>query len=358
MCAALLKEIYYNAQNPASFGGINRLVKESGLSRKQVKEWLQNQWTYSLHRARKNKFPRRSYITRGLHFQWQLDLVDMQKLSRYNKGMHYILMGIDIFSRYAFARPLRDKTPKEVVRALKSIFREEGVAPKLIQTDQGTEFENRIVRHFLTQVHNIELFSVKSPLKAAMVERLNRTIKERMWRAFTRQGNYRWLDLLPKLIYSYNHSKHRILGQTPASVNRENEADVWLRLYGREDQQAAAPAFSLGDRVRLSRQKDLFEKGYLPNWTEEEFIVHEIIDKYRPITYRVSSLDGEIIEGSFYSEELQKVTNQDEMYRIERVIRTRGQGVHKQALVKWMGYRDPSWIQYSAIQRIQNVDRH
>ena len=267
-------------------------------------------------------------------------------------------MGNDIFSRYAFARPLRDKTPKEVVRALKSIFREEGVAPKLIQTDQGTEFENRIVRHFLTQVHNIELFSVKSPLKAAMVERLNRTIKERMWRAFTRQGNYRWLDLLPKLIYSYNHSKHRILGQTPASVNRENEADVWLRLYGREEQQAAAPTFSLGDRVRLSRQKDLFEKGYLPNWTEEEFVVHEIIDKYRPITYRVSSLDGEIIEGSFYSEELQKVTNQDEMYRIERVIRTRGQGVHKQALVKWMGYRDPSWIQYTAIQRIQNVDRH
>lgn len=359
MCAALLREIYYNAEHPASFGGVNKLVEASGLPRKQVQDWLKTQWTYTLHRPRKNKFDRRSYITRGLDFQWQADLVEMQQYSRQNKGMRYILTVIDIFSRYAFARPLPNKTPKEIVKAFKSIFNSEKRVPKLIQTDQGTEFENRIVRNYLANVHNVELFSIKSPLKAAIIERWNRTAKERMWRAFTRQGNRRWLELLPKIVRSYNNSKHRILGQTPASVTKDNEARVWLHLYASKPE---APRkknkFKLGDRVRISRQKDFFEKGYTPNWTEEEFIIHAVNEKYRPTTYQIRSLAGELITGSFYEQELQAVTNTDEMYRIERVIRTRGRAEHKQALVKWMGYPEPTWIPYAQIQRVDNVVEH
>ena len=282
----------------------------------------------------------------------------MQQFSRQNKGMRYILTVIDVFSRYAFARPLPNKTPKEIVKAFKSIFNSEKRVPKLIQTDQGTEFENRIVRSFLANEHNIELFSIKSPLKAAIVERWNRTGKERMWRAFTRQGNHRWLELLPNIVHSYNHSRHRILGQTPASVTKDNEAEVWLHQYAKKEVKTKKNKFKLGDRVRISRQKDLFEKGYTPNWTEEEFIIHAVIDKYQPTTYQIRSLAGELVEGSFYEKELQLVTNDDEMYRIERIIRTRGRGEHKQALVKWMGYPEPTWVPYAQIQRLDNIDGH
>ena len=91
-----------------------------------------------------------------------------------------------------------------------------------LQTDQGKEFENKTVHAFL-QKHGIKQFSVKSQFKASIVERLNRTIKIKMYRYFTDIGNYKWLDVLPKLIESYNASVHRMIGLAPKDVNKRNE---------------------------------------------------------------------------------------------------------------------------------------
>lgn len=360
MSAALLNEIYYNASNPASYGGVAKLVKASGLPKKEVAEWLKTQWTHTLHQPMRKTFDRRRYITRGLDYQFQADLVEMQPFSKQNRGMRYLLTVIDVFSRYAWARPLKTKTGKDITLAFKSIFDKSKRIPRLIQTDQGLEFENRIFRSYLNNL-GVELFSVKSPHKAALVERFNRTLKTRMWRVFTKQGNHKWLDILPRLVDSYNKSVHRIVGQTPASVTKDNETRIWTRMYATGDKAVTSTRrdrktrFKLGQRVRLSRQKNIFEKSYTPNWTEEEFIIHSVNTKYIPTTYKVRSLTGEIIEGGFYNQELQEVTNTDEMYRVEKIIRTKGRGVYKQALIKWMGYKEPSWIPYSQLERVENV---
>lgn len=357
-----LHHLYYNASLPTSYGGLEPLVKASNLPRKEVKKWLESQWAYNLHRPAKKKFPHRKYITRKMDMQWQADLVEMQHFARVNKGYRYLLTVIDIFSRYAWAVPIKDKTAATLVRAFKTLFKQSnGRVPRLLQTDQGLEFENRQVRNYLTREHGIEQFSIKSPHKAAMVERFNRTLKNRMWRAFTKQGSYKWLELLPQLLTAYNNSPHRSLkGMAPSQVTSENESDVWIMQYGSSvAKRSKPPKYKINDRVRISRHKGIFEKGYTPNWSEEEFIVHAVITKYKPVTYILRSLSGEIIEGSFYEQEMQPSSHDDgeKMYRIDKVLRTRGKGEHKQALVRWRGYErePPTWIPFDDIQRVKDV---
>ena len=344
----LLSEIYFNAQRPGSFGGVNHLAKVSKLPQKTVQKFLSQQWTYQFHKPVRNKFPRRRYIVRGVNEQWQADLVEMQHFHYENKGYRYILCVIDVFSRYVYTRPLKNKTGKEVADALDSIF--EITFPKRLQTDQGNEFYNQHVRTVLEK-YGIELFSVYSDKKAAIVERFQRTLKERMYRAFTYQSNHKWLDLLPKLTESYNHSYHRSIKTMPANINKTNETAVWLQQYG-NIQKNPVIKFQIGDTVRIPKTKTPFSKGYEEKWTDEIFTISFINTKYKPELYTLVDSQGETISGSFYSQELQKVDNQDNIYRIEKVLQTKTIGKRKHSLVKWKGYKEPTWIDSAAIQNI------
>ena len=347
-----LEKVYFDVGNPGGFGGVNRLVKVSGLSKPKVEAWLKKQRTYTTHKPARKHYPTRRYMTRGIDVQWQADLVEMRPYANVNQGNHYLITVIDMFSRYAWAMPLKRKTPEEVIGALRYIFEKDGRQPRYLQTDEGTEFENVKVRHFLEQ-RGIEQFSVKSQFKAAMVERFNRTLKTKMWRVFTHRGNYRWLDILPQLVNSYNQSIHRVLGRAPADVTKNNEVNVWLHQYGKiEKPKGKRSKFQIGDSVRISKAKGLFEKGYKPNWSEEIFTVERINRKYSPITYQLKDYQNRFIEGSFYDYELQSVDASDQVYTIERVIRTRGQGRNKQYLVKWLGYNESSWINQADFQQL------
>jgi hypothetical protein len=344
----ILQETYFNAQHPASFGGVNKLAKATQIDKVLVQNWLNQQWAYNLHKPAPQKFLRRKYVSRGVDEQWQADLVEMQHYSRVNNGHRYILCVIDIFSRYAYARPLLSKSGPDVAKALASILDSVKTKPKYLQTDKGLEFYNQYVKELL-QKHNIQLFSVHSEKKAAIVERFQRTLQERMYRAFTHQGNYQWLSLLPQLIKSYNHSYHRGIKTEPAKVNKKNETDIWLTQYTDLKTQAN-PKYKVGDRVRIPKHRSVFTKGYIEKWTDEVFIVHEVNTKYKPALYTLKDDGDQVIQGSFYEQELQLVI--DDVYRIERVLRTRVKNKVKQALVKWKGYTEPSWINHNELTAI------
>ena len=235
-----------------------------------------------------------------------------------------------------------------MIQALRSIFETERRKPRLLQTDQGKEFENRTVREFIQQ-HGIEQFSVKSPFKAALVERFNRTLKERMWRYLTHHNTERWVDVLPKLIQGYNLAHHRVIGQSPASVTEKNAMDVWQHLFGDKDEKDGRKLLHIGDQVRISKVKRTFEKGYIPIWTEEIFVIAAIDRKHEPPLYSLRDSAQNIIEGRFYKDELQKVLKKDDVYRIERILRERGAGRNKQYLVKWLGYPETTWIRAADI---------
>ena len=171
---------------------------------------------YSSQTGSQTQYKTRKYYTSGIDHQWQADLVDMQQEGVQNEGFKYILTVIDLFSRYAWAEALRTKSPLHVKPAFEAIF-SKGRKPMKLQTDQGTEFEAKSMQEFF-KAHNIHHFSVKSQFKAAVVERFNHTLKEKMWRYFTNNATHKWVDVLQKLVTAYNKSHHRGIDMAPTAV--------------------------------------------------------------------------------------------------------------------------------------------
>ncbi|GFQ65037.1 putative uncharacterized transposon-derived protein F54H12.3 [Trichonephila clavata] len=194
----------------------------------------------------------------------------MQKLSRYNKGYRYILTIIDVMSRYLRAFPIKDKKASTIKQVLQKVFRK--VKPKNLQTDKGTESYNKIVRAMLKR-YKIHHYSTKSETKCAILERAHRTLRERLHRAFTYRNSYKYYDILPELVHSYNHSIHRAHGFEPAQVTTDDEPELYKRLYhSNVDPQFS---FAAGDIVRLSKAHKAFRIGYLLGWTEEAFRIYK-----------------------------------------------------------------------------------
>lgn len=340
---------YYDAKRPGSLGGVAALARAANVSVNRTRKWLKSQPTYTLHKPARKTYPTRQYHVSNVDMQWQADLCDMQQLAKYNQGYRYIITVIDILSRHAWARPLKSKHGTDVAKALEDIF-QEGRIPERLQTDEGTEFRNPHVRKVLDDYH-VELFHVKSAYKAAIVERFNRTLKNKMWHHFTAKQTNVWHDKLDDFLHSYNHSVHRTIGCTPASVTPENAMDIWLKLYGNRKIPKKRGDIRVGDRVRISKVKSVFEKGYLPNWTEEEFIVDSISTKYSPISYKLRDHNGEVIDGSFYRYEIQPIDRDENIYRVERILKTERRGRDTWYFVHWKGYPSSmdSWIRQQDI---------
>ena len=345
---------YYDPSLPGSFGGVNALAKLAGTSYKTAKDWLSNEFTYTLHRQARKRYVTRPYRTNKIDAQFQADLVEMQEFATVNDGYRYMLTVIDIFSRYAWARALKSKGAQDVVDAFRDIL-SEGRIPRSLQSDSGKEFENRRFQHLLNE-HNIKFFTVHSPHKAAIVERFNRSVKGKMHKYFTYTGSHRWIDVIQQLVQSYNAPVHRSIGIAPVNVNQDNEMDIWMAQQTRGPQRVTLrdkhPEFAVGDSVRISHAKKVFDKGYLPTWTDQVYTISRIIKTPKietqfagPVQYIIKDYYGEEILGAFYGFELQKITP-PERFRVERVIRQRVRRGRVQYFVKWMGYGPEfnSWV--------------
>ena len=257
-----LAKVYYDPKRSGGFGGVNRLyddVKKEGkfnISRSKIKEWLMRQDTYTLHKPIRRNFKRNRVIVGGIDQQWQMDLADMQSMQKFNDGYRYLLVCIDVFSKYAWVVPLKNKTGPSLVEALKIILTS-GRKPEKIITDQGTEFFNK---HFkaLLKDEDIELYNTYNETKASIAERtLIRTLKTRMWRYFTAKKTMQYIDILPDLVYSYNHTVHRSMKMRPTDVTVDNEKQIWHTLYDDDDDgvKHVKYKFKIGDQVRISRIK-------------------------------------------------------------------------------------------------------
>ena len=176
-----------------------------------------------------------------------------------------------------------------MVKAFDKILRQ-GRQPNRLQTDRGKEFYNRTFKQW-TQKHGIHHFSTYGDAKAALVERFNRTLKERLYRYFTAANTFQFVDELPGLVEGYNATRHRAIGMAPQDVTWNNEEAVWKRLYSKWlKQKPVRPKSQVGDRMRLNKVHRTFEKGYLPSWIEEVFLVHRVIPGPIP-TYKIHEWD-------------------------------------------------------------------
>ncbi|GBN88051.1 Putative uncharacterized transposon-derived protein F54H12.3 [Araneus ventricosus] len=336
-----LKKLYYDPKEPGSFGGVKRILEASGLKKDRVRKFLSGEDPYSLHFPVRYKFQRRKTIAYGLNELWQSDLVDLHKLSRFNRGYRYILTIIDVLSIYLRAFPIKDKKASTIAKVFRKVFKE--VRSKNIQTDKGSEFYNKTVPD-LFKKHNIHHYSTKSEAKCAILERAHKTLQNKMYRVFTHRNSYKYLDILKPLVDSYNHSVHRNHGFAPVNVTEADEPLLYKSLYN-----INAPIrfrFAVNVMVRISKARKVFRKGYLLGWTEETFVVYKRYPT-NPPTYVLQDLSGNEIPGRFYTEELQKIDKSDNnLWAIEKIISTKGRGTSRQLLVKWVGFEDSfnSWI--------------
>ena len=214
--------------------------------------------------------------------------------------------------------------------------------------NRGSEFYNANVKRLLSK-HHISLYSTENEEKSSVVERWNQSIKRRLWKMFSVNNNTIYHDKLGKVVDDYNHSFHSSVKMTPVKASKnKNERKVFANLFGDLIYSKRVLAkFHVGEKVRISKYKrKVFDKGFTPNWTEEIFVIDEILNT-SPVTYKLVDLQEEKVTGSFYEQELQKA--KQETFRMEKTIRRDHK--KKQALVKWSGYPDKfnSWVPLSEL---------
>jgi hypothetical protein len=341
-----IERIYTTPSNPASFSSADALLaavrrRFPRVTRKRIQNFLDRQNAYTMHRKTWRRFPRRQTFGSAWRAELQIDLADMNNVAEFNTvggvQMKWLLTAIDCFARFAWAVPIPDKRPTTVREALKSIF--VGFLPLAVYSDDGTEFKGAVDAYF--RENQIRHIVMRTDLKCALVERLNRTIKSKLYKIFTHRWMSRpfhYLDVLPDVMRSINGRVNPTTGRTPASVG------PFTRMHLVPTPHSKAK-FAVGEHVRTSRVPDTFNKGYMPTYTAEYFVVDRVAPTSPP-TYHLRDLKGEKISGVFYGRELVRVDPQpDDYYKIEKIgERTRGR--RKEYLVHYWGWPDKfdEWI--------------
>lgn len=290
-----------------------------------------------IHKGARVNFKRRRVVLKSLHDLVQADIVDMISLSGENKGFKYILVVINCFSKFVWAFPLKTKSGPEVARNLEKIFKIQKIIN--FQTDMGKEFFNKHLEK-LTKKYNINHYTTYSEKKASIVERVNRTLKNMMWKEFSFQGSYKWLKLLPDIVEKYNHTKHRTIKMRPVDVNQENQSTLLRTAYSNIKMVSEHRKFNVGDYVRISKHRGVFDKKYKPNWSTEIFRIRKV-KATNPIMYLLQDEEKKPILGGFYELQLQKVKYPD-VYLVEKILRRK----HNKVYVRWLGFSNKfdSWV--------------
>jgi len=332
----LMKSFYHDPRAPGSFGGVDNLRRYSRKRRKQVVDYFTGQDAYTLHKPTQRRFARRRTYSKGIGDLYQIDLVDLSNLSRHNNKYRYLLNCIDVFTKRAWSVPLKTKTGHEVSDPFEREILDDRPCI-MLQSDKGTEFVNSTFQSML-RCRRVEFYtSENEDIKAAVVERFNRTLKERMYRYFTATNTRRYIDILQDVVYAYNNTRHSSIKMAPADVTHDNEDVVRARLYPVRTT-LRQWKYKVGDRVRITMQRRTFQKGYIGNWSEEIFVIAGR-KPTTPVTYKLKDLGGDDIKGSFYCQELQMVSKPDDaLFDIDRIVKTRKRGGKVEYLVKWRGY--------------------
>lgn len=358
-CENDLRTNYTNAGHPVAYGGVDTIFNfyKGILDKEKIKEVLSSIENYTLHREYHagQRNPSYSHFKR---YQFQMDLVDIQQLAKYNDGASYLLTCIDTFTRKAFVRILTTKHASVVLEGFKSILREAGEKPKILVMDRGTEFTNKQFTEFCEN-NDIEIKTPYSSIHAAFIERFNRTLQSLIYKYMTENETNRFLNVrdksgnhvpvLSKLLETYNNRKHRMTGYTPeeAESNEDTHLPIRIRMSKYYDKVKSKPVkFKVGDEVRVAKQKGKFSRGYNETSNQEIFRVYKVSTKLKIPMYTLETYDGkDILNGAFYDFEITKVTG--DVFRIDKVLKTRKTRDGKtQHYVKWKGFNDTynSWI--------------
>ena len=340
---------YTSPGSPFAFSSPNRVFNHfnGSIPLNKIKKWLQASDTYTLHRQPKAPKPRNPTYVYYKRYQFQIDLVEIGKMANANDNYRYLLTAIDIFSRYAFVEPIKNKTALVFLKGFKTIVKKAGQPPRKILADRGLEIKNKFFIDYCRR-KGITLLHSDNFVHALFVERFNRSLKSLMFKYMTSRGTDRFIHVLQSLVKTYNSRIHRMIGMSPAEAEKARNAPK-VRMKQEEAYakiKRRLPKFKKGQTVRISNYRAQFDRGYNKQFTEEIYKIRRVFTRLPIPTYELETLDGdETVEGNFYANEL-TLAKPPKLFGIEKIVRRKkdkrtGQ---KLVLVKWKGYKNLSWI--------------
>ena len=241
-------------------------------------------------------------IVNDLDEIWSLDLAYVDKLSKYNKDIKYLLVAVDCLSRYVRVEPLKTKFSSEVANAFKRMIKKK--QPQKVWVDKGTEFKGEFKK--LCDKKGIHLYNTQSEKKSAFAERNIRSLKNLIYRYLEDRWTYTYLKQLPEFVKTINTRVNRVTKLAPYKVSKKHVAGLISLAAEKSAQLVQKPAFKTGDFVRIAKIDLPFRKGYKQNFTDEVFEISSI-QTVNPPTYSLIDARGQTILGKFYQPELQKV---------------------------------------------------
>lgn len=288
----------------------------------------------------------------------EVDLADYSMYKTYNDNYTFLLCAIDCTSKLAFVEPLKNKESRTCAEGMKAIFERSGgtFQADTCQSDLGKEFTGKPFQDFLRS-KNMKFRTCRNPdTKCSIIERYIKSLRGKLQRYFTFNRTFRYLDVLQDIVHSYNHSVHSATRMKPAAVTLENaHIAVQNRKKKYPDPPSRTPKYSVGQLLRISREKGVFEKGSAPGWTSEYFRVSKISTTRTQVVYHLVDLTGEEIDGIFYEQELNPVNKNptEEVLTVEKVLKRRGRGKTSEVFVHFKGWpsKFDRWIKKSELDK-------
>ena len=239
----------------------------SGAKRVNTKITPQNeQLAEEIHKPIIRKLKKRKVYSTFKDNIWGVDLADMQLLSKYNKGIRFLLCVIDIFSKYAWVVPLKDNKGISIVKAFQIILKQSNRKPNKIWVDKGSEFYNAYFKKWLRD-NDIVIYSTHNEGKSVVAERFIRPLKSKIYKYMTSISKNVYIDKLDDIVDEYNNTYHTTIKMKPIDVKDNTYINADKEINNKD------PKFKVGDHVRISKYKNIFAKGYMPNWSEEVFVM-------------------------------------------------------------------------------------
>ena len=193
----------------------------------------------------------------------------MQLISKFNKGFRFVLCVINIFSKYAWVVPLKDKKGVSIVNAFQKNLKESNRRRNKICVDKGSEFYNNFFKNWLKD-NDIEMYSTHNEGKSVVAERFIRTLKTKIYKYMTSISKNMYIDKLDDIVNEYNNTYHTVIKIKPVHVKGNTYIDFKKEVHDKD------PKFKVGDHVRVSKYKIIFNKGYTQNWSEEGFVIKKL----------------------------------------------------------------------------------
>lgn len=312
----MLDNLYTDPSNPASFSSPQALYDEAkhikGITKKIVNEYLHSKHSYTRFKIKHKTKPKRKIIAWTLDETWQMDLFFFNALARFNSGFKVLLLVCDVLSGMLFGEPLKDKRSVSVSEGIERILeRAYPRKPKMVHSDKGLEFYASSTKEAL-QKHGIKLYSTQTGIKAAVVERKGRIVKEKLYRLMTENQNWRWVNFLQDVLNSINNKISRVHGFKPSEITKANQGIVFAKKY-KISKKIRTPKFTVGTYCRIKMETGDFGRGFRPRFSADIFKISKV-SKTNPPTYSVSAVDktgksSNLINRTFYESEIVKVTS-------------------------------------------------